>query len=108
MIDFTRAFDSAWERMMIILFRPFDLGKWFVIGFSAFLAGLLQGGNGFNGGSFNNNFNSLNKPGGTTNFNYSFNQFNSSVSHLVTGMQVGVIIVIAAIIFFFVLAFVLV
>ncbi len=35
--------------MMIILFRPFDLGKWFVIGFSAFLAGLLQGGNGFNG-----------------------------------------------------------
>ena len=48
MIDFTRAFDSAWERMMIILFRPFDIGKWFVIGFSAFLAGLLQGGNGFN------------------------------------------------------------
>jgi len=48
MIDFTRAFESAWERMMVILFRPFDIGKWFVIGFSAFLAGLLQGGNGFN------------------------------------------------------------
>lgn len=50
MIDFTRAFNSAWERMVIILFRPFDLGKWFVIGFSAFLAGLLDGGNGYNGG----------------------------------------------------------
>ncbi len=48
MINFTRAFDSAWERMSIILFRPFDLGKWFVIGFGAFLAGLLSGGNGFN------------------------------------------------------------
>ncbi len=60
MIDFTRAFDSAWERMMVILFRPFDLGKWFVIGFSAFLAGLLQGGNGFtsyyNNTSHNYNF----------------------------------------------------
>ena len=41
--------------MVVILFRPFDLGKWFVIGFSAFLAGLLTGGNGING-SFNNNF----------------------------------------------------
>ena len=50
MIDFTRAFSTAWERMEIILFRPFDLGKWFIIGFSAFLAGLLDGGNGYNGG----------------------------------------------------------
>jgi len=48
-IDFSRSFDRAWERMMAILFRPFDLGKWFVIGFSAFLAGLLSGGNGING-----------------------------------------------------------
>jgi len=47
MINFTRAFDSAWERMVVILFRPFDLAKWFAIGFSAFLAGLLNGGNGF-------------------------------------------------------------
>jgi hypothetical protein len=47
MINFTRAFDSAWERMLIILFQPFDLGKWCAVGFSAFLAGFLQGGNGF-------------------------------------------------------------
>jgi hypothetical protein len=44
MINFTRAFDSAWERMHIILFRPFDPSKWFVIGFSAFLALLAEGG----------------------------------------------------------------
>jgi hypothetical protein len=49
MSNFSRAFELAWERMMVILFRPFDLGKWFTIGFSAFLAGLLSGGNGFNG-----------------------------------------------------------
>ncbi len=29
---------SAWDRMMNILFRPFNLGKWFVIGFTAWLA----------------------------------------------------------------------
>jgi hypothetical protein len=52
MIDFTRAFSSAWERMLVILFQPFDFVRWLTIGFSAFLAGLLSGGNGFNG-SFN-------------------------------------------------------
>ena len=49
MINFSRSFDLAWERMVVILFRPFDLGKWLAIGFSAFLAGLLAGGNGING-----------------------------------------------------------
>ncbi len=44
MINFTQAFDSAWERMMIILFRPPDAAKWFVIGFNAFLAMLAEGG----------------------------------------------------------------
>lgn len=44
MIDFTRAFDSAWERMHVILFRPVDPAKWFVIGFNAFLALLAEGG----------------------------------------------------------------
>jgi hypothetical protein len=48
-IDFSRAFTLAWERMLVILFRPFDIGKWLILGFSAFLAGLLQGGNGYNG-----------------------------------------------------------
>jgi hypothetical protein len=111
MINFTRAFDTAWERMMIILFRPFDLGKWFVIGFSAFLAGLLQGGNGFNGGSFNN-FSNLNKSGGTKDFHYNFNtgltQFNSNLHHALTGMQLGLIIFVAAIVIFFVFALVIV
>ena len=47
-IDFSRSFNLAWERMVHILFQPFDLAKWFTIGFCAFLAGLLTGGNGFN------------------------------------------------------------
>jgi len=40
----------AIERARTILFRPFDLGKWFVIGFSAWLADLGAGGGGNGGG----------------------------------------------------------
>jgi hypothetical protein len=47
-IDFTRALESAWERMVIILFRPFDPAKWGLMGFIAFLAVLAEGGVNFN------------------------------------------------------------
>jgi hypothetical protein len=40
----------AWERMKTALFRPFDLHKWFVVGFNAFLAGLADWHNGSGGG----------------------------------------------------------
>ncbi len=40
----------AIERVKTVLFRPFDLGKWFVIGFTAWLAYLGQGGGGNGGG----------------------------------------------------------
>lgn len=36
----------AWERMKHILWRPFDLAKWVVLGFSAWLAGLTDGAGG--------------------------------------------------------------
>ncbi|MFB0525163.1 MAG: hypothetical protein ACETVZ_06445 [Phycisphaerae bacterium] len=40
----------AFERVKVILFKPFDLGKWFVIGFCAWLAGLGENGGGGGGG----------------------------------------------------------
>ncbi|MBN2202529.1 hypothetical protein JW777_11280 [bacterium] len=38
--------ERAWKRMTQALFRPFDMRKWLVMGFTAFLAGLMdwQGG----------------------------------------------------------------
>ncbi len=45
--------NPAIERVRTILFRPFDLGKWFVIGFCAWLAQLGNaGGGGGNKGRF--------------------------------------------------------
>jgi hypothetical protein len=40
----------AFEKVKEILFRPFDLGKWFTIGFCAWLAYLGSGGGGGGGG----------------------------------------------------------
>lgn len=42
----------AIERVKTVLFRPFDLGRWFVIGFCAWLAYLGKGGGGGNGFNF--------------------------------------------------------
>ncbi len=49
-IAYFEPFGRAWERMKMALFRPFDLHKWFVVGFNAFLAGLADGHNGGGGG----------------------------------------------------------
>lgn len=42
----------AFGRMRSILFEPFDIGKWFLLGFSAWLAALADGGSG-GGNSYN-------------------------------------------------------
>ena len=47
-IEIFKPFGEAVELMKKILFQPFDLKKWFVIGFAAWLANLGSGGGGFN------------------------------------------------------------
>ena len=44
LISCTAPSGTAWESMKAMLFRPFSLGKWFMLGFSAWLATLGQGG----------------------------------------------------------------
>ena len=41
-VQFMEPLNRAWKRMTVALFKPFDLHKWLVIGFNAFLAGLLD------------------------------------------------------------------
>ena len=43
-IEIFKPFGEAYEVMKKILFQPFDISKWFVIGFAAFLAGKLPRG----------------------------------------------------------------
>jgi hypothetical protein len=53
-ISVTEPVSPALERVKTMLFKPFDIGKWFTIGFCAWLAFLGEGGSG--GGGFNNAF----------------------------------------------------
>jgi hypothetical protein len=50
-LGFSQPLGDAWRRTRILLFSPFDLGRWFVIGFTAWLAGLVE-----SGGSLGANF----------------------------------------------------
>src|SRR5690349_688874 len=51
-IEIFKPFGEAFEVMKKILFQPFDLKKWLVTGFAAWLASLgAGGGGGFNYGS---------------------------------------------------------
>jgi hypothetical protein len=47
-IEILKPFGDAFELMKKILFQPFDLKKWLVIGFAAWLASLGGGGGSFN------------------------------------------------------------
>jgi hypothetical protein len=47
-IEIFRPFGEAFELMKKILFQPFDLKKWLIVGFAAWLANLGGGGGGFN------------------------------------------------------------
>ena len=56
-IAYIEPFGRAWERMKLALFRPFDLHKWFVVGFNAFLAGLVEMHNASGSGRSRDRFN---------------------------------------------------
>lgn len=64
-INVVEPVSPALERVKMMLFKPFDPGKWFTIGFCAWLASLGEGGGGggFNSG-FNNSFNNRNSGSG--------------------------------------------
>jgi len=44
-IYYLEPLSRAWTRMKLALFKPFDLNKWMVMGFTAFLATLMDGHN---------------------------------------------------------------
>ena len=48
-VSYVEPLSRAVERMRGTLFQPFDLVKWLVMGFSAWLAGLATGGGGGTG-----------------------------------------------------------
>ncbi|MEM1441145.1 MAG: hypothetical protein AAGF67_02305 [Verrucomicrobiota bacterium] len=62
-VDYVAPTKRAFEGMKNILFRPFDIQKWFILGFSAWLACLGEGG-GSSGGNGSSDFSSDDSLGG--------------------------------------------
>jgi len=57
-ISYSKPLSRGWKRMISALFQPFDISKWFRIGFTAWLAGLTNchgGSSGNNSGIKDNN-----------------------------------------------------
>jgi len=54
-ISVTEPMSAAYERVKLMLFQPFDLGKWFALGFCAWLAGLGESG-GYGGNYSRHNY----------------------------------------------------
>lgn len=50
-VSLSDCLNRAWDHMKTVLFRPFDLRKWMVIGFSAWLAMLVGWNSGSGGGT---------------------------------------------------------
>jgi hypothetical protein len=53
-IYFVGPLSQGWGRMKKALFNPFDMGKWFAIGFTSFLAGLVDNPTGSSSSSWQN------------------------------------------------------
>ena len=47
-ISVIKPISLAWDRMVLVCFKPFNITRWFMLGFCAWLAYLGEGGGGFN------------------------------------------------------------
>lgn len=98
-ISVTEPVSPALERVKTMLFRPFDLGKWFTIGFCAWLAFLGEGGgSGFHGG-YNNKFDAGNQHQVSGDFQHVYHQVRNYVLE-----NVGWILPLAAVVVIVLLA----
>ena len=92
-IEIFKPFGEAFELMKKILFQPFELKKWLVIGFAAWLANLGAGGGGI--GNFNY---PDNRREGAQKFNEAIGQIPQPV--LITGICVLICVVLLLIVLF--------
>lgn len=58
-IQYIEPLSKAWNKMTIALFKPFDITKWFIVGFTAFLAGLTDWHGGKGSSDSNETFHSF-------------------------------------------------
>lgn len=85
----------AWERMVLVCFRPFDLAKWLALGFCAWLAYLGQGGGNipnFPGGGGGGG--TVRGPGGSSSTTTPFEEAMSWIDAHLAWVVLGVVVVV--------------
>ncbi len=87
-INYWGAVGTAWNRMKIILFQPFSIEKWFLLGFAAWIAGLNSGGG---GSGFNNSGGNSKGLGSGSELGSGFSNFWSQYGPLI--LMVGAIVI---------------
>jgi len=92
-IEIFKPFGEAFQLMKKILFQPFELKKWLVIGFAAWLANLGAGGGGFGNFNYPNN-----RREGAQKFNEAISQIPQPV--LITAICVLICVVLVLIVLF--------
>jgi len=92
-IEIFKPFGEAFELMKKILFQPFDLKKWLVIGFAAWLANLGAGGGGIGNSNYPDN-----RREGAQKFNETIGQIPQPI--LITGLCVLICVVLVVIVLF--------
>ena len=106
LISVTEPISPALERVKQMLFRPFDLGKWFIIGFCAWLAMLGEGGGGFSGNFGNGSsgsHTSSNSGNAGENFGHGFEQAHNYALENLYWIVPAVIVVLVLLITFWLL-----
>lgn len=87
---------TAIEKTKDILFRPFDLTKWFAIGFCAWLATLGDGGG---GGGGHGNFHTGNSSSGGGNFQHEVHNLKEAFfAHLPVIISIGIVVALVIIV----------
>lgn len=98
-IKVNKAVNQAMNRVGEVLFRPFNLGKWFVLGFCAFLANLASGNSSFHfqfgGNGLQSLFQALGGPGPNEQIDAWFSQHFWGIISVVGIFTVAGLIVIA-------------
>lgn len=99
-LSVTDPIGKAWDRTQQILFKPFDAGKWFKLGFCAWLATFLESGSGGGSGNFSNSWDE----GSAGDFNEGFQDAQNWVAEhqeLVIAIASGSLFLIVALIVLF-------
>ncbi len=108
-IRYSEPLSHAWLRMKMLLFRPFNVGAWFVLGFGTFLISLAESTGAGSGSNlqerFTTDFDGQDFNDITGNFNETFSALMDTAGGLWLGLGMGLMVLLLVGVLFFLILF---